>query len=70
MTMTSETGGCMALPVKPDEKELVHMSNMSWIDRVWFINLYVYDRKHVCRERYGLDERDRRVHGIRHTQTT
>ncbi len=49
------------------EKELVHMSKMSWIDRVWFINLYVYDKKHVCRERYGLDKRDRRVHGLAKT---
>jgi hypothetical protein len=46
------------------EKERVHLANMLWMDRVWFMKLYANGKKHVCRERYGLDERDRRVHGL------
>lgn len=54
------------------EEEKARLMGMSWINRLWFMRAYIQNGTgaNPLRARYGLDERDRRVHGIRHTQTT
>lgn len=45
-----------------DERE--RLSRMSWENREFFMRMYRLTGAKTCREVYGLDNRDRRVHGL------
>ena len=52
-----------------DKREREHLSRMSWESREFFMRMYRLTGAKTCREVYGLDDRDRRVHGVQHTHT-
>jgi hypothetical protein len=51
------------------EEEKARLMGMSWINRLWFMRTYIQNGTgaNPLRARYGLDERDRRVHGLAKT---